>query len=311
MELIYFDKYIKKDVLDRLVVAIGQFDGFHLAHMALLNKVKERARVVNAKTALITFDPHPDFVLKKNLDFTYISPLVDKAKDLAKMEFDYLIVIKFDSKVVNTEPSDFVKDYLNSINVQEVVVGFDFRFGHFGKGKPEMISSLSGDLIKVHIIDEIKYNDVKLGTTLIRELLSKGDVSTVIDVLGHPYMIEGEVVTGRKIGRTVNVPTANLHVSPDYVKVKAGVYSVIVEYDGREYMGIANYGHNPTFNYKKNITLEIHILDFNGDLYGETIKVKFIKYLRDEIKFNSKEEFINQIQIDTINTIENVNNYIK
>ena len=302
MELIYFDKYVKRGLFDKLVVAIGQFDGFHLAHMELLNKVKIRAKAVHAKTALITFDPHPDFVLKKNLDMTYISPLVDKAKDLAKMEFDYLIVIKFNNEVANTDPSDFVRNYLDKINVCEVVVGFDFRFGHFGKGTPEMIKSLSNNIKEVHIIDEIKYHDVKLGTTLIRELLSKGDVSTVIDVLGHPYTIEGEVVTGRKVGRTINLPTANLQVSPDYVKVKEGVYSVLVEYKGSEYMGIANYGHNPSFNYKSNVTLEVHILDFNGDLYGETIKVKFIKYLRDEIKFCSKEEFIKQINEDISNT---------
>lgn len=298
MELIYFDKYIKKEVFEDLVVAIGQFDGFHLAHMALLNKVKERASIIGAKSALMTFDPHPDFVLKKNNDFTYITPLVDKAKELAKMSFDYMIVIKFDLGVAGTNPSDFVKNYLTDISVKEVVVGFDFCFGYRGSGKANMITDLSGGVLTTHIIDEIKYHDVKLGSTLVRELLKEGKVDTVIEILGHPYSIEAEVVTGRKVGRTINVPTANLRVSPKYVRVKQGVYGVIVSYKGTKYKGIANYGHNPSFNYKENATLEIHLLDFDGDLYGETIKVDFMIYLREETKFDSKEDFIKQINKD-------------
>lgn len=304
MELIYFDKYIKKEKFDKLVVAIGQFDGFHLAHMALLNKVKERVDIIGAKKALLTFDPHPDFVLKKSADTTYITPLIDKSRQLAKLGFDYMIVIKFDMSVASTLPSDFVKNYLLDINVLEAVVGFDFCFGYRGTGKASMITDLSGGVIKTHIIDEIKYHDVKLGSTLIRELLKEGKVETVIEVLGHPYSIEAEVVTGRKVGRTVNVPTANLRVSPKYVKIKKGVYAVRVTHNGLVYRGIANYGHNPSFNYKETATLEIHLLDFNGDLYGETIKVEFVYHLRDEIKFQSKEEFIDQINKDINKCIE-------
>lgn len=307
MELIYFDKYIQKEVFEDLVVAIGQFDGFHLAHMALLNKVKERAKAIGAKTALMTFDPHPDFVLKKNNDFTYITPLVDKAKSLAKLGFDYMIVIKFDLEVAGTDPEIFVKNYLTDILVKEVVVGFDFCFGYKGSGKANMITELSGGLVTTHIIDEIKYHDVKLGSTLIRGLLKEGKVEEVIDVMGHPYSIEAEVITGRKVGRTVNVPTANLRVSEKYVKIKKGVYGVIVTHNGIKYRGIANYGHNPTFNFKEKATLEIHLLDFNGDLYGETIKVEFMIYLRDEVKFNSKEEFVEQINKDIIKTKEIIN----
>ena len=122
--------------------------------------------------------------------------------------------------------------------------------------------------------------------------------------MGHPYSIEAEVITGRKVGRTVNVPTANLRVSEKYVKIKKGVYGVIVTHNGIKYRGIANYGHNPTFNFKEKATLEIHLLDFNGDLYGETIKVEFMIYLRDEVKFNSKEEFVEQINKDISKTKE-------
>lgn len=299
MELIDFKNYLEKVVKKPLVVAIGQFDGFHLAHLSLLNKVKEIGKEKNYQTALITFDPHPDFVLKKNADHTYITPIMDKAKVVAQLNIDYMIVIHFDLSVANTLPQDFVKKYLLNIDVKEVVVGFDFMFGRKGEGKANKIEELSQYSLKVHIIDEIKYKDEKLGSSLIRSLLEEGRVEEVCKIMGRPYRIEATVIVGRKIGRTIHLPTANLEFSSEYAKVKHGVYGVIVTYNNEKYVGIANYGHNPTFNYKEEDTLEVHILNFNGDLYGENLTVDFITFIRPEIKFENKEAFLKQIEKDT------------
>lgn len=299
MELIYFEKYLKNHQKDPLVVAIGQFDGIHLAHRALLEQTVAYAKDKNLKSAVLTFDPHPDFILKDNMDQTYLTPIADKAKSIAGLGIDYMIVIRFSKDVAATTPEDFVANYLMTINTLQVVVGFDFCFGQYGKGKPNMINSLSNGKIEVHIVDEIKYQNEKIGSTKVRELLLEGQMEAVHHLLGHFYTIVGKVLTGRKVGRTLNVPTANLIPSSEYAKVKQGVYAVVVTYCNKKYMGIANYGHNPSFNYKEQMTLEVHILDFNEDIYGETLAVSFVYFLRPEVQFASKQEFIEQINTDT------------
>lgn len=308
MEIIDFDKYLQLENSE-IAVAIGQFDGFHLAHQVLLEKVLEIGKEKKCLTGIITFNPHPDFVLGKTNEFVYLTSIIDKAKILAHLGFDYMIVINFTKDVARISPKEFIDHYLKSINVKEVVVGFDFSFGNMGSGKADMIGKLSNNSINVTIIDEITFENQKLGTTLIKSLLSEGKVELVTKVLGRPYRIEGKVVSGRKIGRTVSFPTANIHFLAKYVKVKKGVYAVIVEYKGKKYLGIANYGNNPSFNYRANLILEVHLIDFVGDLYGEYLKVDFIEYLRDEIKFNNKEEFILQVSKDKEKAIKELMPY--
>lgn len=300
MELIYFEKYLKHHQKDPLVVAIGQFDGIHLAHRELLEQTVAYAKDKKVKSAVLTFDPHPDFILKTNIDQTYLTPITDKAKSIATLGIDYMIVIRFNKMVASTSPEDFVNNYLMAINTVQVVVGFDFCFGQYGKGKPNMIRNLSNNIIDVHVVDEIKYQNEKIGSTKVRELLLKGQMDEVKNLLGHHYAIEGKVLTGRKVGRTLNAPTANLIPKSEYAKVKQGVYAVVVTYHNQKYMGIANYGHNPSFNYKEQMTLEVHILDFNEDIYGENLGVSFVDYLRPEVQFATKADFIKQIEADTL-----------
>lgn len=309
MEIIEFEKYQKIAKRD-LVVAIGQFDGFHLAHQVLLDKVLEIGHNNNYLTGIITFNPHPDFILKKTNECTYLTSIMDKAKILAHLGFDYMIIVNFNEKVASTLPQEFVDNYLLSIHVKEVVVGFDFRFGCKGSGQAKMITSLSHNQIKTTIIDEIKYHDEKLGTTLIKKLLALGNVDLVTKVLGRPYCIEGKVVSGRQIGRTINLPTANIQFSNTSVRIKTGVYGVIVEHKKHRYLGLANFGNNPSFNYHSNPVLEVHLLNFNGDLYGEYLKVYFIEYIRDEIIFDNKEKFINQISLDKAKVINDLSSLL-
>lgn len=298
MELIKFEDYLKKSNKTNLVAAIGQFDGLHLAHMALFKKTLEIAENKNISSCIITFDPHPDFVIKKGLDETYITPLLDKFNEIAKFAIDYMIVIHFDTEVQNTSKEDFIKKYLERILVTDVVVGFDFTFGKFGAGKAQDIEVLSNNTIKTTIINEIKYHDRKIGSTEVRNLLSLGKVEEVIDLLGRPYHIKGEVISGKKIGRTLNIPTANLLIDLNYVKVKSAVYAVVVKHNQKKYCGIANIGHNPSFNFTNKLSVEVHILDFDQDIYGCVIDVWFISLLREEMKFATTNDFIEQINKD-------------
>lgn len=308
MEIIY----IKKDCFKKnnipIVATIGQFDGLHLAHLTLITKTKEIAKKNNIKSAIFTFDPHPDFVLKKDLSNSYVTPIDKKINLLSNLNIDYMFIINFDLEIASMEPVNFVNNILVENSVKEVVVGFDFAFGKFGKGKASDISTLSNDLINTTIIDEIKYNDKKIGTTLIKEYLKLGKVDEVYKILGRNYKISGKVVEGNHIGSTLNLPTANLKVDKQFVNIKPGVYAVKIFINNEVYYGFANLGYNPSFNESVDMIFETHIFDFNDNLYGITIEIELLSFIRDEIKFSSKDEFLKQIYKDKEKVLKYVNN---
>lgn len=285
---------LKEDV----VATVGQFDGVHLAHLKLIEKTIEIAKSNNLKSAMFTFDPHPDFVLKKDLTNTYVTVIDEKINILKHLGLDYLVIIEFTMDVAKMSPSDFVNLILVNNCVKEVVVGFDFKYGYKGSGKADQITTYSNNLIKTHIIDEIKYNSQKIGTALIKSLLSVGKVEEVKSLMGRYYKIKGNVVTGNKVGRTINFPTANLEVDEQFAKLLPGVYVVIVTLNNQKYLGIANLGHNPSFNVSVPMVFETHIFDFNQDIYGENIEIELVKYIRSEQKFKNKEDFLRQIEKD-------------
>ena len=289
--------------LNNLVCAIGQFDGLHVAHLKLIEETLRIGKEKNLKTGLITFDPHPDFILNKQNTKTYLTPLENKIKIIESLGLDYLIIINFTMEVASVEPRIFVEKYLTTLGVKEVVVGFDFKFGKFGKGRPADIFEYSNKCINVTVIDEIKFHDEKIGTTQIKELLSVGKVDIVKELLGRYYSISSKVIKGSQIGSKIGVPTANLLIKDDFFDVLSGVYSVIVKVNNHNYLGVCNIGHNPSFNYQANKRLEIHIIDFNEDIYEEVVEVSFIKYLRSETVFNDINLFKEQINKDIKTTL--------
>lgn len=299
MELVILDKTNFK--FDKsLVVAIGQFDGIHLGHLSLLKKTIEIGKENNYKTAVMTFDPHPDFVLGKDTKLTYITPFEEKKKMIENLGFDYLIVINFDLEIANMEPISFVEKYLVEQNVKEVVVGFDFVFGKRGSGKAEEINALSKNRIKTTIISKQNYNNEKIASSRVKDKLKNGDMEEVKNLLGRYYSIIGKIVYGKQVGKTIDVPTANLEYDEKYVDLKPGVYATIIEIDNNSYIGITNFGNNPSFNYTNKRTIETHILDFDKNIYEKNAKISFVKYLRKEEKFASIEEFQKQIEKDKI-----------
>lgn len=297
MELIYFDQYLNTKPLVELVITIGDFDGVHSAHKVLLDNVVKTGKSLKMKTAVLTFFPHPITILN-NSTFQVINNLEDKCLIMEKWNIDYLIIIPFTHEFSRVSPQDFVNNYLKKINVKEVIVGYDFKFGHKGSGVASQITELSDYSIHTHILEKIVYNSEKISSSKIRFLLNEGLIEEANQLLGHNYFFSGIVCHGRHIGRTINLPTANLFLDKNIVKLKKGVYAVAVIVDNVKYYGMMNVGNNPTFNFTSELSYEINIFDFSLDIYDKKLIVICYKYIRSECKFSSKDEFLKQINLD-------------
>lgn len=297
MELVYLNENTTLK-FPELVATIGEFDGIHQGHLALLQETINIGKKKNIKTAVITFDPHPDYVLGKEKKLNYITPFNVKKEIIESLGFDYLFVINFTLEVAKLDPTLFIKQYLLKINVVHTVVGYDFTFGFKGLGKANDIPSCSGGMIENTVIEKVSFNNEKVASNEVKKSLVNGDVENAMQLLNRPYEIKGEVILGNQVGRTINVPTANIAYDDAYVLLKNGVYATMVIVDGKEYPAITNIGHNPSFNYSKRRSLEAHIIDFDQNIYGKIVSVKFYKRLRDEVKFASINEFLEQISKD-------------
>lgn len=299
MELIRFESNKKYD-LGPLAIALGEFDGLHLAHQELINKATKFAKKNNMKSAVFSFDPHPDFILKKKAYHGYITPLPAKMAKLESLGVDYFVLIPFTLEFAKLSPLDFINSYLKAFEIKKIVVGFDYRFGFKGSGNTELLK----EHFDVEVIEKIEFANKKIGSNEIRDYLLKGDMAAVKNMLGSYYNITGKVVDGNKIGRTFGIRTANVQIDEQYQVLRKGVYAVFVNFNGVKYFGVCNIGNNPTINYVSIPRLEVHILDFSVEIYGKEISVDFVEFLRDELKFSSVEEMVIQINKDIINTKE-------
>ncbi|XMB66421.1 riboflavin biosynthesis protein RibF [Mycoplasmatota bacterium zrk1] len=292
-----------------LVVALGYFDGIHNAHMDLINRVIKIGKDEDLKTGIVTFHPHPSFVLNKDDITNFLTPLEIKLELIEEIDIDYVFIIEFDLETAKIKHKEFVEKFFVPLNIKHVVAGFDNRYGHMGEGSINTLESDSNYTIQVIVINERTYNGKKIGSSYIRELLKQGKVNIIKDILGRFYSIDGFVTHGRGRGKSIGVPTANLALKYPYSVPKKGVYVVRVFHDDNIYYGICNIGNNPTFNYNKNKTIEINILNFDKDIYGDYLKIEFIDRIRSELKFNTIEELVLQIDKDkkyANNTIDNI-----
>ncbi|HQA20220.1 MAG: riboflavin biosynthesis protein RibF [Acholeplasmataceae bacterium] len=296
MELITYKLGDNLHLSEKIIAAIGQFDGLHLAHTTLIKKAISLAKTKNIKSAVITFDPHPDFVLGKRANYGYITPISAKINYLQSLGIDYLILIEFTKELSQLEPSEFEQKILLSLNIDTLVAGFDFHYGRFGKGNIDTLRDLNKfDVIEIPMIE---YQNEKMGSDLVRKYLTLGELDHVKNILGRYYNITGKVVPGNKVGRILGFKTANVSLDDDYHFLRKGVYGVIVTINNKEYLGVANIGNNPTVNYVERPRLEVHILDFNDDIYGQEISVDFVFFIRDEEKFININDLIKQIEED-------------
>jgi len=281
------------------VIAIGYFDGVHIGHQRVIGTAIAMAQSMNIPAGVMTFYPHPRVVLGQVERPVYLTPLKEKVRQLQQLGVDHTYVVSFTKEFAAVSPEDFVASFLMRLNPKGVVVGFDFTFGRRGQGTAETLRELGRDRYRLEVVNPVTLEGEKVSSTLVREMLHEGNVHRAARLLGRPYRMIGVVVEGERRGRTIGFPTANVALQEPYFTPRSGVYIVGAQCRGRLYYGVANLGYKPTFHADKaDLSIEIHLLDFSGDLYGETIEVIFFQYLRSEKKFPSADALIQQIQTD-------------
>ncbi|MFS8513252.1 MAG: bifunctional riboflavin kinase/FAD synthetase [Planifilum fulgidum] len=281
------------------VLAIGYFDGVHRGHQSVIRRARELAARLGVASAVMTFHPHPREVLGKSKLSGYITPLPDKLHQFALLGVDRTYVMKFDRLFADRTKEQFVEEVLIPLQVHGVVVGFNFCFGRGASGRAEDLKTIGEGRFRVEVVTPVLEGEIPVSSTRLREALAAGDVVTAEKILGRPHSIEGKVVSGDRRGRTIGFPTANLDLSEPYAVPKRGVYLVSATRGGRVIPGVMNIGLRPTFrDPEPKLTLEVHLLDFEDNLYGEILRVHFHRFLREERRFGSADDLVRQIRED-------------
>ena len=284
------------------VITIGNFDGVHIGHQALFHEVIETAENMGGVSIAMTFEPHPIRVLKQNGHPPLITLYEQKVELIGRTHIDVLICIPFTREFAALSAQEFVGDLLvGKIGMKAIVVGEDYSFGKNREGNIDLLKAYGPRYgFKVIVADWIRMSKAfadRISSTKIRELVTEGMMEQAEKMLGRYYQIRGRVVTGRdRGGKLLGIPTANVNLH-DELCPKAGIYAVTGECRGKPFKGVANIGYSPTFE-NHEFTVEVHIFDFDDNIYGEKILVNFIKRIRDEIKFLSIPELIDQIKKD-------------
>lgn len=289
--------------VDKPVVTSGTFDGVHVGHQKILDKLKEEAQKINGETVILTFFPHPRMVLNPDDHGLKLINTIDEKIDLLRdYNIDHLIVHPFTEEFSRLSSFEFVRDYLvNKIHTKKLVIGYDHHFGRNREGSFEHLKEFGP--VYGFEVEEIPAQDVdsvSVSSTKIRKALEKGDISIANKYLGHEYSLQGKVVEGEKVGTEIGFPTANIQIKEKYKLIPSkGVYAVKVKHEGNTYKGMLNIGNRPTLKSDdSDITVEVNIFDLKKDLYTEHLKVIFVERIRDEKKFDSLEELQSQLKID-------------
>lgn len=279
-------------------IALGSFDGLHLGHLSLVRKVKSLADENGGKSIVFTFKNHPRTFINIKNKIELIMTNTEKVKVLQKEGIDILAFKDFDDKMMKMMPDEFIKWLCETYKARGIVVGFNFKFGYKNLGNVELLEKLQQKYnYKLYIIKPCMFENEIISSTYIRTKLLEGNVKKACEMLSRPYMLLGKVVDGKKLGRTIGFPTANLQVKGSKVIPKKGVYYTNVEINEEIFKGMTSVGNNPTVN-GIDLTIETYILDFNENIYNKEIKLYFIDKIRDEIKFNNIDELVNQLKKD-------------
>ena len=282
MKTIYIDSLNQLFNNEPLSIMLGNFDGFHKGHQQLFSELLK----FNTKKSLLTFYPHPLTIIK-NIDFKYLDTISDKNEYLCNL-IDYLIVIKTTKEILNSSKEDFIQ-FLQLNKVENVICGRDFTFA---RNKEGTIKDLN--IFNLNVVEDYTIDNIRVSSTEIRSLIKSGSIEKANILLGHDYTIKGIVSKGNQIGRTIGFKTANIEQN-EYLFPKCGVYFGYVTIDNNRYYSMINIGTNPTINKEIKSRLEVHIFDFNLDIYNLVIKVSFLKFIRDEKKFNGINELIDEL----------------
>lgn len=285
----------------KIVLVLGFFDGVHIGHQEVIKQAKEYAISNKCQLALLSFDEHSSVILNGK-KMKYITPLAEKNIVLEQLGVDIFYVLPFTDEVAVMPHQEFVEKYLFPLNLQAVFVGFDYRYGFKAQGNVTTLRRGAGNRFEVRIIEKQTAKGLKVSSTNIRRYVKQGEMQKVAQMLGRPYSISGLVIHGDARGRTIGYPTANILTLPNQLLCKEGVYVVTIEIDGIKYNGMASIGRNKTFEKNRPISVEVHILDFNEYIYNQYVRIEWLKYLREEIKFSSVDKLVEQLHQDKKNT---------
>jgi len=291
------------------VVTLGVFDGVHRGHRALLESLVSRALDMNGESVVITFSTHPKLVLDKYTDdLSFLTTTEEKIILLENSKVDHLVIVEFNKKFSQISACDFIEEVLvKKIGAKHLIIGYDHHFGRSGEGDFNTIAhcSESHDFV-VEQVQGLHTEEGAISSSSIRDALLNGSIDLANKWLGYSYSISGTIVGGRKIGRVIGFPTANIEPDYKYKLIPAnGVYAVEVRLDKERYPGMLSIGSNPTVNSdNKARSIEVNILDFNEDIYGRAISVNFRKRLRDEVKYDTREQLAEQMKLDKKQVME-------
>ncbi len=290
------------------VVTLGIFDGVHRGHRTLLSSLVSKAKEANGESVVITFSPHPRLVLEKDQsDLMFLTTMKEKQVLLEKEGIDHLVVLDFSRDFSRIPACDFVKGILvEKIGTKHLLVGFNHHFGSRGEGDFDTIVQCSESFdFKVEQVQGFHTEEGAISSSIIRKALTEGRLDAANSMLGYPYALSGEVVSGKQLGRSLGFPTANINPDDKHKLIPAnGVYAVEVLIKGTEYKGMLSIGTNPTVNDSSaDRSIEVNILNFEKDIYGENITIRLMKWLRDEIRFNNITELTKQMETDKQDTI--------
>ncbi|MDW0115688.1 bifunctional riboflavin kinase/FAD synthetase [Sporosarcina thermotolerans] len=301
---IYHLQYPQHKTIDDIgpfSLAIGFFDGLHKGHQAVIEEAKKKAEQLGIKSAVMTFDPHPSHLFGDGENKVgYITQYPLKSQYIEEMGIDALFIVKFDQPLSSLSPEQFIEIFIKGLGVKHVTAGFDFTFGSKGAGTMAQMDALSNGDYSTSVIEKVTDSDEKVSSTLIRKLLSEGDVEKTATLLGRSFRTVGTVVDGEKRGRLLGFPTANVLPDDELIIPSNGVYAVKFSLADQIYDGVCNVGVKPTFHDPSvsKTSVEVHLLDFTGDLYGKEVSVDWIARIRDEKKFGSVDELVEQISMD-------------
>ena len=297
-------------VIKNAIVSQGTFDGVHLAHKKIIERLKQIASIKNGESVIITFEPHPRIVLLP-LDhgLQLLSTLNEKINLLEKAGVDHLIILPFTKEFSRLSSEQFIRNILvNKIKTNTLVIGYDHRFGKNREGSFEHLkNSASLYEFEVEEIPEQDIDEIAVSSTKIRQALLNNDIQTAQKYLGNSYSLEGKVIKGKQLGRTIGYPTANIEVENSYKLIpQDGVYAVWVWYNKARFGGMLNIGNNPTIK-DKGRSIEVNIFDFENEIYTENLKIEFVSKLRNEEKFDGLEALKNQLHLDKQNALAILN----
>ncbi len=289
-----------RDGFPPIGLTIGNFDGVHIGHRELLKKIKAECQAKNLLFVVVTFVPHPQKILQPDKERFLINSYEQRRTLLKRIGVDILIEMKFTRDFSTLKAEDFLSKYLLSYpNLKDFYLGYDFAFGANKEGDYDLVNSICHPKgVAVEIQPKFEFHGQVVSSSLIRERLLSGKIDEVENILQRPFHLEGVVVKGEGRGKKIGFPTANIQVSQDLIIPQKGVYVTRTIYKGMTYQSVTNIGNNPTFKDGNQLHIETNLFDFNMDIYGETLDIQFLHKLRDERKFPTVNDLINQIKTD-------------